>query len=88
MPNTKRLLADGVELEDAPGYWTMRHLRNGVLTEGFCDFMGYVRITFQYITSLRLTNDLAGSGKSTLMLVTIELYPGETKSLIWFLDQK
>ena len=44
-PSMKRLRADGVELQDAPGYSQMRHSSNGVLMEDFCGFMEYVRIS-------------------------------------------
>ena len=70
----KKLQADGKILGDVAGYWKIKHSCNGVQMEDFYGFMEYVRVTFLYSASHRLMNLSAGSGKSTLMLVTIELY--------------
>ena len=77
----KKLQADGMELEDMPGYYRMTYFRNGALIEVFCGFMEYVCIVFLSYNSPRLTNYSAGSGKSMLMLVSIGLYTEDTKSL-------
>ena len=84
MESMKRLYNDGIPLKDVLGYWTMKRSCDGVLKEVFCGFMEYVCIVFQSSTSPKLTSYSAGSGKSTLMLVSIGLYSGDTKSLTAF----
>ena len=48
---------------------------------GFLWLYGIRAYHFSILHPLRLTNHSAGSGKSTLMLVTTELHSGDAKSL-------